>query len=104
MSRRKYNNSIKTGQKVLFLSCITLKKKLDNICYHYYISYNKTQTLTGGTTMIIKEEPKNYLLRNVDDQLWTQVKVYAAQKKISIKALILNLLTEEIKKEKNDHL
>ena len=41
----------------------------------------------------------DYTLKGIDDNLWRQVKSLAALKGVSIKDLITQLLTKEIKKE-----
>ena len=42
----------------------------------------------------------NYLIRNIPAELWREIKVIAAKKGITIKALITVLLMEEIEKER----
>lgn len=45
----------------------------------------------------------NYLLRNIDKKTWKLIKIYAAQKEITIKKLIITTLLEKIKKDKNGY-
>lgn len=41
----------------------------------------------------------DYTLRKIDPKLWHQVKILAAKKAVTIKALIINLLKQEVEKE-----
>jgi len=41
--------------------------------------------------------PKNYILRNVDDQLWRDIKSQSAIEGVSMKAWILKQLAEGLK-------
>ena len=40
----------------------------------------------------------NYLLREVDNAIWKQIKILAAQEGITIKQLIINELEKKIKR------
>ena len=42
----------------------------------------------------------NYLIRNLPSELWREIKVIAAKRGITIKALITVLLMDEIEKER----
>jgi hypothetical protein len=43
---------------------------------------------------------KNYLLKNIEPDLWQQVQILAAIRGVKIKQLIISLLSKEIDKEK----